>query len=204
MNDDMQQLPRGPELYRFILTNLLRALLYTAIILVIFYAFKFYGPQIDQYSSSTGLIKYIEPLQSSPVLIYSIYSASETFFGIIPPEFFVTWSASFTSSPLLYSFMVFVMAVISFIGASITFFIGTKIHKSGLYHKLVQGRWNKYVEMYKKWGSVLIVTSSMTPLPYATISLISASLGFPYLNYVIFASTRFIRFFIYGLIFWHG
>ncbi len=96
------------------------------------------------------------------------------------------------------------MAVISFIGASITFFIGTKIHKSRLYDKLVNGRFNKYVLMYRKWGGVLIVLSGMTPLPFATISLISASLGIPYLNYAIFASTRFIRFLIYGLIFWHG
>lgn len=114
------------------------------------------------------------------------------------------WSASFTSSPLIYSFMVFMMAVISVIGASIMFFVGTKIHNSALHDKLLEGRWNKYVEMYKKWGGALIVISAMTPLPFATISLISASLGFPYLNYAIFASTRFIRFLIYGLIFWHG
>lgn len=200
----MQQIPKGPELYRFIFKNLMRALVYTILILAIFYLIKFYGPELESYTASSGLVNLIQPLQSNPVLIFLIYSGSETFFGIIPPEFFVMWASSFTSSAGTYSFFVFLFAVISFIGASITFYVGTKIHKSRLYAKLLESRWHKYLELYQKWGGVLIVMSAMTPLPFATISLISASVGVPYLNYSIFASTRFIRFLIYGLIFWHG
>ena len=184
---------RDPEYRRFVLKSAFRGVVYFGIIVGLFFIFKYWVP------SNWKVL--LAPVTSKPLLMFLIFFLSETFFGIIPPEFFIIWSSG--NFPLeIYSFQVALMSVLSFLGALIAYWAGTKLHHGGLYNKIMKGRMKKYVYYYQRFGGAIIVISAVTPLPFAAISLISATLGFRFPKYCLYASTRFLRFIFYGFFFW--
>lgn len=185
---------RKPGFYYFLGKHIFRGLLYSAGIIGIYFLFKYHVP-FDWEA-------WLSPFTSRPFLMYLVFFVSETFFGIFPPEFFIIWASSITEKVFIFGLLVFILSVISFTGASIAFWAGKMIHRSAFYARLATGRWRKYLRIYRRWGGVVIVISALTPLPFATIGLISAAFGFPYKRYFWFASTRFLRFLIYGILFW--
>lgn len=187
---------KSADFYLFLLKNIVRAIIYFAIIFGIYWVFKHYIS--DSYK------EWLEPLTSRPLLILFIFFASETIFGIFPPEFFVIWASETYHKLFVFILFVALLSVISFAGATIAFYAGKRLRKTKIYRVLVLSSWNKYLKVYRKWGGAVIVISALTPLPYATISLISGAFGFEYKRYALFAASRFLRFILYGFIFWHG
>jgi len=185
---------QDPEYGRFILRNVIRGLVYFALMIGIFIGLNTLIPENWQ--------AVLDPVLDHPMIVFTIYLLSETFFGIIPPEFFIMWAVRSTLS--IFILKVALFAVFSFVGAFIAFYVGTIIRRKGLFNKLLKSRFSKYVGYYQRYGGVIIILSSLTPLPFATISLISATLGFGFKRYCLFASTRFLRFIIYGFVFWKG
>ncbi|MBG7630099.1 MAG: short-chain dehydrogenase, partial [Bacteroidetes bacterium] len=59
----------------------------------------------------------------SPIAILTVFFASESFLGLIPPEIFIAW-ADKTQMPIFYLTM---LAVLSYIGGIISYFIGRGI-----------------------------------------------------------------------------
>ena len=72
------------EKRRFILKAVTRGLLALGGIIAIFLLGKRYG--------GSELMIWLSPLIDRPVLMYLLFLASETFIGIIPPEFYMIWS----------------------------------------------------------------------------------------------------------------
>lgn len=178
---------------KFIFKNIGRALIYFAVILGIYFLFK--------YVFSDGWQEILAPVTSKPLLMYLVFFLSETFFGIIPPEFFVIWSVQ--PDIWIYSLKVALLAVISFVGgAVIAFSVGKMLKDSPIIRRFAQKFFLKYERYYKRFGGIIIVLSALTPLPYATISLISGLFDFSATRFYLFASTRFIRFLIYGFLFY--
>lgn len=181
-----------PEYKRFLYRNILRGLLYFIGIIGIYFLAREYMPD--------NWYLLLEPFTSRPAVMYLIFFASETFFGIIPPEFFVIWALK---NPLpQYVLMIALFALISYTGGFIAYMVGKKLHGGLIYNRLQNSQFRKYLEYYQKYGGVLIGISALTPFPYATISLISGTFGFPTKKYHLFASLRFLRFIIYGFFFW--
>jgi membrane protein YqaA with SNARE-associated domain len=54
--------------------------------------------------------------------------------------------------------------------------------------------------LLKKYGLFLIIVAALTPLPWAAISLLVGSAGYPSKRYLKYALFRFLRFAIYGYI----
>lgn len=185
---------KNPEYGRFIIRNTIRGLLYFVLMIGIFIGANTLIPENWQ--------TFLDPVLDHPYLVFMIFFLSETFFGIIPPEFFIMWAVRSTLG--LFIFKVALLSALSFLGAFIAFYVGTLIRQKGVYDKLLKSRFSKYVGYYQRYGGVIIILSSLTPLPFATISLISATLGFGFKRYCLFALTRFLRFIIYGLVFWKG
>ncbi len=185
---------KDPEYKRFVIKNSIRGIVYFGFMLGLFIAIKVWIPE-----NWNALLK---PISQHPNLVFLVFFLSETFFGIIPPEFFVMWAVNSTLTVFISKVALF--SILSFTGAFIAFFVGNKIKDGGLYEKLLQSRFSKYVGYYQRYGGVIIILSSLTPLPFATISLISATLGFGFKKYCLFALPRFLRFIIYGFVFWKG
>lgn len=182
----------NPEYRAFLWRSIIRAFFYFGGIVGFYFLY--------QYTMPENWKAILSPITDRPWLVFSVYTLSETFFGIIPPEFFVIWAVS--SSIMAYSLKVAALAFLSFAGALINFYVGRQLHRGWIYRTLVNGRFKKYVGYYKRFGGIIILISAVTPLPFAAISLISATLGFSFNSYLMYASARFLRFLFYGIFFW--
>lgn len=183
---------RDPEYRAFVWRSALRAVVYFGLIVSAYFLYQYLMPEDWK--------AILAPISDRPKLVFLIYTLSETFFGIIPPEFFVIWATKF---PLhTYGWIIAALAVLSFVGALINFYVGRQLHEGRVYQFLIKGRLKKWVGYYHRFGGIIILISAVTPLPFAAISLISGTLGFRFHRYLYFASARFLRFLFYGFFFW--
>ncbi|NOX47534.1 MAG: VTT domain-containing protein, partial [Chlorobi bacterium] len=100
--------------------------------------------------------------------------------------------------------IVFLLAVISYIAGFIGFLFGAYLNTS-LGFRYVRKRFlGKYHSLMNKYGAFLIIVAATTPLPYSAISMLVGSLKFPMKKYLLFALSRFVRYGFYALIVWEA
>lgn len=180
------------ELWRFITSNLLKGFLWFGLIVLAFVIFRHL---FDDYE------RVLEGLQGRPFLIYSIFFLSEISLGLIPPEVIMEIYKSQGAS--WYWLHIGIMTVLSYLGGVVAFYIGRLLDKVDVVHKLTANpKFAGNINLYKKYGGVLILISAVTPVPFATVSLISGALGFSFRTYLLWASPRILRFVVYGYLFW--
>ncbi len=185
-------LEQRKELLKFITTNLLRGLLGFGLIILAFITLR---SLIDDYEG------ILFGLQGQHFLIYSIFFISETTMGLLPPEIIMEIYKS--SGPQIYCLHIGIMAVLSYIGGIVAFHFGRLLDRVDVIHRLTaRPRFAANIALYKKYGGVLILLAAITPVPSATISLISGALGFPLRKYLLFASPIILRFVVYGYLFY--
>lgn len=180
--------------YRFILQNSLRGLLWLLAIIVFYGLFTYFLP--EEWDS------YLDRFTDKPGLILSIFLTSETLFGIVPLEFFLFWAKEQASLMVFIGF-VFLLSVLSYIGALIAYFVGSRARYVPRIQRITQ--WESFqssAQIYRKYGGIVIIIAALTPLPFATISFLSATFEFPLARYLLYSSSRFIRFLISGWIIW--
>ncbi|MCF8378162.1 MAG: VTT domain-containing protein [Bacteroidales bacterium] len=129
----------------------------------------------------------------------SIYSVSELFMGIIPPELFIIWALKF-GSLYDYIFYVFIFTLISYIAGLIGFLFGRYLNTTILFRYIRRRFLGKYHSLLQKYGYFLILVAALTPLPYSAISMLVGSFRYPMKNYLLWALSRFIRFAVYAVI----
>lgn len=180
------------ELRRFITSNLLKGLLWFGLIVLAFVALR---NLFDDYE------KVLEGLQGRPFMIYSVFFISEMSLGIIPPEIIMEIYKGQGLS--WFTLHIGIMTVLSYLGGIVAFNIGKLLDKVDVVHKLTaRPKFASNIALYKKYGGILILISAVTPVPFATVSLISGALGFSFRNYMMWASLRVLRFVVYGYLFW--
>ena len=135
--------------------------------------------------------------------IYLIFLASETIFGIIPPEFFMIWSLR---SGLLSNHVNNIVALssISYISGVIGFGIGAYLKNTQFYRQMkkrVFGRFEKHLNNY---GGFLVVVATLTPLPFSGIAMLVGSVHYSFKKYLWISLFRFVRFIAYGIIIWEA
>lgn len=179
----------------FFLRNFLRGFAWFGIIIFAYVLIKHYfGFNYEHL---------LEPYLNNHLFIFTIYSLSEIFFGIIPPEFFMIWGLRFNSTSI-YIWIVLLLAVISYIAGFIGFLFGAYLNTT-LGFRYVRKRFlGKYHSLLNKYGAFLIIVAAMTPLPYSAISMLVGSLKFPMKKYLFYALTRFVRYGFYALIVWEA
>jgi len=183
------------EKLRFFLSHLLRGLLWLGFLIGGFIIFKKY---VD-----VDYLDWLKPVYERPGLVFLIYSASELFFGIIPPEIFMMWSLrdnNFTA----YLVNIALLAVISYAAGFVGYLIGRYLENTRffkVFKKRVFGRYEKYLY---KFGAFIIIVAAATPLPFSGVSMLIGSVDFPLSKYLLFALTRFVRFFVYSLVIWEA
>ena len=175
-------------LYKFIFKNFLRIVTVVLILILVFAVIEQYIVDFDEDFKS-----YIKGIHWHKVLL--IFFLSETFFGLIPPDFFILWANQFEKHFLVLSYL----GGISYIGGLLAFIIGRQIRKIRNINAFMIKRFKAHYNTIKKWGGVLIIIAALFPLPYSTISLIAGMMRFPPNLFLLYGVTRILRFYIYGL-----
>ncbi|TVR84390.1 MAG: hypothetical protein EA412_00415 [Chitinophagaceae bacterium] len=183
-----------PGLRKFFIRSIFRAIIGFAMVVAVYLVYKFYIAE--------RVKDFVEPLMENVKLVFLIFTISESVVGIIPPEFFLIWALN--ESLADYAFFVFLFAFISYLGASFNFLLGKFLHNRRFFKRMTIHAIRRYAPMYNEYGGWVILISSFTPLPFATISLVSGTMGYSYKGFFLFALSRFVRFAIYGAIIWYS
>ena len=128
--------------------------------------------------------------------ILTIFLISESLLGMIPPDFFVIWSAKF-SSPLL---MVTILGILSYIGGAISYYIGVLLLKRKRIKAYSERVFDKYIGMVRKWGGAFIVISALFPFsPFSMVVIAVSLFKYPFRLYLIYGLSRIVRFVVQGI-----
>ena len=132
----------------------------------------------------------------SDFFIFTVFLASETILGLIPPDIFIAWTKN-TESPLLY---LTILAFLSYLGGVLAYFIGMGIAAIPSVNKYLYGKMTKHIINMQKWGGFLIAVGALLPLPFAIACLAAGMINFSSKHFFLFALLRFGRFIIYGFL----
>jgi len=132
----------------------------------------------------------------SPLAILSVFFASESILGLIPPEIFIAWAGK-TQAPIFYLSL---LAVLSYSGGIISYFIGRGIAKMPAVYEYLELKMQKHVKMIRKWGGFLIVVGALLPIPYSMTSMAAGLIRYDFKYYLLFGLLRFLRFYLYAVV----
>jgi len=177
---------------RFLLRNGLKGFVWLMVLLAAYFLFK-------EIVISRNPDTWIDKFYAKPEIIYLIYSASEFFFGIIPPELFMIWAINKADVGHYFLNLGF-FAVVSYAMGYLTFLIGQFLYKRVTFRyfrrKFLKDSW----PMLRKYGLFLIIVAALTPIPWSAVGLLVGSAGYPSKRYLKYALFRFVRFALYGYI----
>tara|TARA_R110000787_G_scaffold60220_14_gene136646 strand:+ start:2598 stop:3218 length:621 start_codon:yes stop_codon:yes gene_type:complete len=132
----------------------------------------------------------------NPFTILGVFFASESLLGLIPPEIFIAW-ADKTEMPVFFLSM---LAVLSYVGGIISFFIGKTISNMPSVYNYLEVKMEKHVKMIRKWGGFLIVVGALLPIPFSITSIAAGLIHYKFKNYLLFGLLRFVRFYLYAVV----
>ena len=132
----------------------------------------------------------------SALTIITVFFASESLLGLVPPEIFIAWAGK-SAEPILY---VSLLALFSYLGGIISYFIGKSIAKLPKVFNYLEVKMKKHLTMIRKWGGFLIVVGALLPIPFAMTSIAAGVINYKFKNYLLFGLLRFLRFLIYALV----
>ena len=174
--------------YSFIRRSLKKAILPLVIILGgLFLLNKFV------FNINEGLQNITEMFSTVGVL--TLFFASESFLGLIPPEIFIAWSKK-TTEPILN--LIFI-AILSYIGGIISFFVGKAALRIKVIKNYLEIKMEKQLKNTSKWGGFLIVVGALLPVPFSITCMASGMIKYPIKGVLVFGLLRFVRFAIYGV-----
>ncbi|MAP54425.1 VTT domain-containing protein [Altibacter sp.] len=174
--------------YRFVGASLKKALLpISGFILLIILLDQFVIDFSDFFTHITNTY--------APVGILSVFFASESLLGLIPPEIFIAWSDK-TASPMVYLSL---LAVLSYLGGIVSYFIGKLILRIPSVYNYVEVKMAKHLRNVRKWGGFLIIVGALLPIPYSMTSMAAGTINYRFRNYLLFGTLRFVRFYLFAI-----
>jgi len=179
---------------RFLFKNLGKGLLWFFGLVIVFVLFKRYVPVNEEI---------LDKLYDQPLLVYLVFAVSEVVVGIIPPEIFFVWALNSTSTKF-YIIDVALLSIISYAAGIIGYFIGKWFHGSRFYAFIHGNYLYQYEKFLRKFGGFLIVVAAATPLPFSGICILVGSVQYNFRKFLLFASTRFLRFALYAWVIWQA
>ncbi|MGB7784994.1 MAG: VTT domain-containing protein [Salinimicrobium sp.] len=132
----------------------------------------------------------------SPVGILSVFLASETFLGLVPPELFIAWAGK-SSMPMLYLSL---LALASYIGGILSYWGGKAITRIPSVHNYLEAKMSKHIKNTEKWGGFLIVVGALLPIPFSMTSIAAGIINYKFGHYLLFGLLRFVRFYGYAIV----
>ncbi len=132
------------------------------------------------------------------VLVFAIFTVSESFLGMIPPDLFVIWSAKF-NSPFLFLTL---LGLLSYLGGVLSYLIGNWFSRRPRIKAYSERALEKYILLVRKWGGAFIIIAALFPLsPYSMVVIAVSLLKYPFKLYLLFSISRIARFLIQGILY---
>ncbi|MBN1118935.1 MAG: VTT domain-containing protein [Bacteroidales bacterium] len=180
---------------KFILSNILKALLWLAAFLGAYLLFRRFV-NIDYFD-------WLKPVFDNERLMYILFLVSEIIIGVVPPEIFFIWALRFEELAH-FLFVIGSLALISYMAGIIGYFIGRYLNRT-LYFRYIKIRFlRKMDKRLKQYGLYLIIVAALTPVPFSGVAMLVGSTRYPFVKYFMFSLTRFLRFAIYAWVFWEA
>lgn len=178
----------------FLVRNLIRGLLWFAVIITLFILLEDYLQ--ENFQGNIGAI------QDEPVAFFVIFFSSEVFFGLVPPEFFMmVWILH--NAPLDWYIMnLSVLTGLSYIAGVIGYYIGRKFSKMKFYKRLNERYLEQYDAQLKRYGGYLVFVGAVTPIPFSATCMLAGSIHFNFRDFLLICITRVLRFAVYGWMVW--
>ncbi len=134
----------------------------------------------------------------SDAFVFVLFTISESFLGMIPPDFFVIWAAKFNSPFLFLS----LLGILSYAGGVFSYFIGHWLAETPRIKAYSERVLDKYIILVRKWGGAFIIIAALFPFsPYSMVVMAVALLKYPFRLYLLFAISRIARFLIQGVLY---
>lgn len=183
------------ERTRFFLRNLLRGLIWLAVIVGGYFYLK--------SNFDFTLEDVLGPVYEQPVVIYLIFLVSEVVFGIIPPELFMIWALK---SNLLGPYIGHVagFSAISYFAGLVGYYVGSHFGNTRLYRTIRKNYLRRFEKYFTRFGGFLVIVAALTPIPFAGVCMLMGAVKYPYRRFLLFSMTRFLRFVVYGFIIWEA
>jgi len=154
---------------------------------------------IDRYLIDFSALFTLITNTYSPIKIFALFFASESFLGLIPPEIFIAW-ADKSATPIL---SLSLLALLSYFGGIVSYFIGVSISKTKTVKEYLEVKMKKHLKNIKKWGGFLIVVGALLPIPFSMTSIAAGIINYKFSNYLLFGLLRFARFYLYAIVIFH-
>jgi len=179
---------------RFLFKNLFRGLIWFAIIITLFILAEDYIQNTFQ--------RDIEAIYNRPVILYSVFFASEVVFGLIPPEFFMMVWVLHGVSVSSYIIDLLLLTALSYIAGIIGYSIGKNFSKTPFYIRMNERYLSQYQDSLKRYGGYLVLVGAITPVPFSATCMLAGSVELPFRNFLLICISRIVRFFVYGWMVW--
>jgi membrane protein YqaA with SNARE-associated domain len=173
--------------YKFILDGLKSAFLPTALIVGGLFYVHYYVININE--ALTLLTQ-----RYSDLTIFSVFFASESILGLLPPDIWIAWTKN-TDYPILYLSL---LAVLSYLGGVVSYLLGKAMLIIPSVNNFMFNKMSKHIANMRKWGGLLIAVGALLPLPFAMAAMAAGMIKFNFKNFLMFALLRFLRFVVYG------
>ncbi len=183
------------ERTRFFVKNLIRGLLWLALLVAAFVLFNHY---VDIESS-----EFLMYLGDNAPLVYFVYFLSEIVVGIIPPEMFMVWSLELTKGRN-YVLDVFLLAAISYFAGVVTYYFGRYFHTTIIYRYLRRRYLRRFEGRVSQFGGFLLFVAAVTPVPYSGICMLMGAGRYAQRKFFLITLFRLARFAVYGYIMWRA
>lgn len=180
------------EKRNFLIQQLLRGLLFLAVLIGLFLIFNrlFPAELREQWFGS---------IYDNTQLVITVFVGSEILFGIIPPEVFMLWA--FRTGHLgSYYLSIGVLSIISYSAGAFNYFLGRMIKDTLLFIKIRRLWLRKSMLLFEKYGEYLVIVASVTPIPFSAIALLSGAGNLDPRKYLKYSLWRIVRFFVYAFV----
>ncbi len=127
--------------------------------------------------------------------ILSVFFASESVLGLIPPEIFIAWSEK-TAKPILYLSL---LAILSYLGGVVSYFIGKALTQTRSAKEYIENKMAKHIKNMRKWGGFLVVVGAMLPIPFSMTSMAAGVIKYSFKSFLLFGLLRIVRIYIYAV-----
>jgi membrane protein YqaA with SNARE-associated domain len=177
---------------RFLLKNLLRGLIWFAVIIT---AYILVQSELEIYEAQ------INKIGDNMVLLLSVFTVSEIIFGILPPEIFMLiWQTKGILSEYIINLSI--LTLISYGAGVIGYFIGYYFSKTATFKKIYDKYLQPYESKLKRYGGFLVIVGAVTPVPYSATCMLAGTIKYPFNTFLLICITRIIRFSVYGWMVW--
>jgi membrane protein YqaA with SNARE-associated domain len=178
----------------FLFRNLLRGLIFFVIIITIFLVTEDF--LLDNFKAD------IDAIQDKPLLIYTIFFASEVLFGLVPPEFFMMVWILHKVTMGDYITSLIVLTILSYVAGIIGYFIGRDLSRTGFFKRISERYLEQYQKQLRKYGGYLVFVGAITPIPFSATCMLAGSVNIRFRIFVLICIARIFRFAFYGWLVW--